>query len=177
MLYKHYIFFFHGIDLVSICPRKSFNHSCNLVWILTATSGGCCNPGSQTAHGWYRRGWERSPTLPRSAIGSICNALYSWCVHKYCFSCWRQGLRASKGRPTHLLRHHHCDLSSLTRQRRAYLAALTSRSPALFSCPFLKLPHVTKKSSIVSPVTSTQAPVVGGLMSLAGQCHTDCAWR
>lgn len=37
ILYKNYIFFFFcGIDLVSTCPRDSFNHSWDLTWILTA---------------------------------------------------------------------------------------------------------------------------------------------
>lgn len=66
MLYKHYIYFFHSIDSVSICPRKSFNQSQNLAQIPAESSGDGCNPGTQTTcqtdkrcfSCWRHRGWR-----------------------------------------------------------------------------------------------------------------------
>lgn len=136
-------FLFHGIDLDSMCPRKSFNHSWSLAWILTASSGACCNPGKQTTCGWYTRGWERSPALPWVTIGRVCMHHIPDMLTSTVFPVGDKGWEdphISLG-----IQHHYCDLSPLTRQKAAYLAALSSRSIALLSGPFLKLSYIKKQ--------------------------------
>lgn len=57
-----------------------------------------------------------------------------------------EGLKGTEGPPQHY------DLFPLTRQRTAYLAALSSRSPALVSCPFLNCHTFKKKKKVVTLV-------------------------